>query len=91
MWLEPIPVWRERRDRRGSYKSILGSILIRKLTRPRIRHELPVGLHLIAPGVSFALESALGSKFPLRLGQQSLSSPFCIRDCIIPTDTAAAG
>ncbi len=84
--VKPISVWRERPDRRGSYKFILAGILVRKLICPCIGHVFPVGLKLIAPGVSFALESAFGSKFPLRLGRQSFPSPFCIGDCIVPRD-----
>ena len=40
-------------------------------------------MNLVAPDVSFALESAL-SKFPFRLGRQAFSSAFRVGSCIVP-------
>src|SRR5215469_6776639 len=65
---EAVPIRRKRTDRRRARVAVFERVVVWKLAVPRVGHDLSARLHLVAPGVHRAVQTAARGEFPLGFG-----------------------
>src|ERR1700722_9947281 len=84
--VEPKAIGGEQPHRRCAAPSLRAGIAPRELALPEVRHQLPRGARIIAPGEDGTIESAAGCALPLGLGWQLLAGPLRIRLRVLEGD-----